>query len=282
MSADVTVSLPTIAILGAGSMGRAILSGLLRPTVSVDGDVQVTNRSRERAAEFADTDGVTAYATSDAADANTRAVAGARIVLVAVKPAMVSDLLDEIAPSLKPGTIIVSVAAGVSVAAFEARLPASVSVVRAMPNTPAIVGRAVTGLSAGTRSSEADVALVRSLFETVGEVVEVPENQLDALSTISGSGPAYVFYLVEQLTAAAIDKGFSAEQAAQLVNGTFLGATELLMQSGTSPHDLRVQVTSPHGTTEKAVEVLETGGIKDLFDRATDAALARAREIAAG
>jgi pyrroline-5-carboxylate reductase len=263
-------------------MGRAILSGLLAPSVEVVGGIRVTNRSSERAAELAAAPGVTAFATADDPDANRRAVAGAAIVLVAVKPAMVPELLDEIAASLEPGAIVVSVAAGVTVATFEAHLPSTVSVVRSMPNTPAIVGRAVTGLSAGTRSSEADLALVRSLFETVGTVVEVPESQLDALSTISGSGPAYVFLLIEAMTAAAVEKGFTAEQAAQLVDGTFAGASELLVASGKTPTELRIQVTSPKGTTERAIAVLQDADLPTLFTRATDAALARARELAAG
>ncbi|WP_434056699.1 pyrroline-5-carboxylate reductase [Leifsonia sp. McL0608] len=261
-------------------MGRAILSGLQKPDVKVEGGIRVTNRTGARAAEFAGVSGITAYATDDNADANRLAVDGAEIVLVAVKPHMVPDLLREIADSVTPGAVIVSVAAGVTIATFERHLPGSVSVVRSMPNTPAIVGRAVTGISGGPRSSPDDLALVRTLFETVGEVVEVPEGELDALSTISGSGPAYVFYLVEQLTATAIDKGFTPEQARTLVHGTFLGASELLVASGEDPAELRRRVTSPNGTTERAIGVLESADLKALFDRATDAALARARELA--
>jgi pyrroline-5-carboxylate reductase len=280
MTDTTNVTLPTIALLGAGSMGRAILSGLVAPGVTVDGGIRVTNRSEARAAELASTPGVTAYATESRADANRAAVDGAEIVLVAVKPAMVPDLLREIAASLTPGAVVVSVAAGVTTATFESLLPETVTVVRSMPNTPAIVGKAVTGISPGSRAEPDDLDLVRSLFETVGEVVEVPESQLDALSTISGSGPAYVFYLIEQLTAAAVGKGFTPEQAAQLVNGTFLGASELLVSSGEDPAELRRRVTSPGGTTERAVTVLESADLAALFARATDAALARARELA--
>ena len=276
------VSLPAIAILGAGSMGRAILSGLLAPTVEVSGGIRVTNRSAARAAEFVDVDAVTAWATDDEPEANRLAVAGASIVLVAVKPPMVPALLDEIADALEPGAIVVSVAAGVTVATFEQRLPEGVAVLRSMPNTPAIVGNAVTGLSAGTRSTPEQLALVTRVFETVGEVVVVPEEKLDALSTISGSGPAYVFFLIEQLTAVAVQKGFTPEEAAVLVNGTFLGASQLLAASESTPAELRRQVTSPKGTTERAVAVLQDGGVDELFARATDAALARARELAAG
>lgn len=282
MSADAPVRLPAIAFLGAGSMARAILTGLLQPGIEVDGGIRATNRSAEKAAELAALPGVVAYATETDAAANRTAVAGARLVVVAVKPAMVPALLEEIADALEPGAIVVSVAAGVTVATFESLLPESVSVIRSMPNTPAVVGRAVTGVSAGTRSSEADLALAVSLFETVGEVLVVPEAQIDALSTISGSGPAYVFYLIEQFTAAAIDKGFTPEQAAVMVEGTFRGASELLAASDDGPVELRRRVTSPKGTTERAVAVLEEAGFKQTFDRATDAALARARELAAG
>ncbi|ANF32445.1 pyrroline-5-carboxylate reductase [Leifsonia xyli] len=275
------LTLPTIAMLGAGSMGRAILSGLLAPGVQVAG-IRVTNRSEAKAAELAGTPGVTAYATETEADANRLAVDGAQVVLVAVKPAMVRDLLAEIADSLAPETVVVSVAAGVTAATMESLLPDSVSVVRAMPNTPAVVGQAVTGVSAGSRTDPSDLDVVRALFETVGEVVEVPESQLDALSTISGSGPAYVFLLMEALTEAAVQKGFTPEQAATLVNGTFLGASQLLVSSGEDPAELRRRVTSPNGTTERAIAVLTDADLPALFARATDAALARARELAAG
>ena len=281
MTTTAPVTLPAIAFLGAGSMAKAVLAGLLKPEVTVEGGIRTTNRSAAKAAELADTSGVTAWATETEPNANKLAVTGAGIVIVAVKPPMVPDLLRDIADSLAPGTLVVSVAAGVTVATFESLLPANVAVIRSMPNTPAVVGMAVTGLSAGTRSTPEQMALATALFETVGEVLVVPEDKIDALSTISGSGPAYVFYLIEQLTLTAIDKGFSPAEAATMVNGTFLGASALLAVSDLTPSELRRQVTSPKGTTERAVQQLETGGLKQLFDRATDAALARARELAA-
>lgn len=276
------VTLPTIAFLGAGSMAKAVLHGLLQPGIEIDGGIRATNRSAANAAELSALDGVTAYATETDAAANRSAVAGAKLVVVAVKPAMVPDLLREIADALEPDAIVVSVAAGVTVATFESLLPSTVAVIRSMPNTPALVGRAVTGVAAGTRSSDDDLALAVTLFETVGDVIVVPEEQIDALSTISGSGPAYVFYLIEQLTAAAVGKGFTPEQAALMVQGTFRGASELLAASDVDPTELRRRVTSPKGTTERAVAVLEGAGLERLFDEATDAALARARELAAG
>jgi pyrroline-5-carboxylate reductase len=274
-------TLPRIAILGTGSMGGAILSGLVQPHVEVDGGIIVTNRTRAKAEPLGRLRGVTSLALEERPDANREAVRGAAVVLVAVKPAMVPDLLREIADDLDAGTIVVSVAAGVTVATFESILPEGVAVIRSMPNTPSIVGRGLTGLSAGTRSSDDDLAVVRSVFETVGEVLEVPEEKLDALSTISGSGPAYVFYLVEEFTRTAIGKGFTPEEADLLVSQTFLGAAELLVSSEKTAEELRIQVTSPKGTTERAITVLQAAGLEGVFTEATDAALARARELAA-
>lgn len=260
-------------------MGGAILSGLLQPSVTVAGDIRVTNRSAAKATALSQP-GVLSLSTDDDAEANRRAVEGARLVLVGVKPAMVPDLLREIAPALAADAIVISVAAGVTVATMEGIVAGSV--LRAMPNTPAIVGRAVTGLAAGTRSSEADLALAQSLFKTVGSVIVVPEEKIDALSTVSGSGPAYVFYLIEELTRTAVDLGFTEEQAGIMVGQTFLGAAELLAASASGPAELRRQVTSPKGTTERAIAELEKADLKATFDRASAAALARAKELAAG
>jgi pyrroline-5-carboxylate reductase len=276
------VRLPSLAMLGTGSMNGAILGGLLGPGVEVDGDVRVTTRSAASAAALGARAGVAATSVEEDADANRRAVRGARVVIVGVKPHMVPDLLREVAGDLEPGTVVVSVAAGVTIATFESLLPEHVAVLRSMPNTPSLVGRGVTGLAAGTRSSAEDLALARAVFATVGEVVEVPEDRIDALSTISGSGPAYVFLLIEELTRTAEAKGFGPDEARVLVQGTFRGAVELLAASDDEPAELRRRVTSPKGTTERAVEVLQAADLSGLFDRATDAALARARELAAG
>lgn len=273
------VTLPSIAIIGAGAMGGAILGGLLGPEVAVDGGIRVTNRTEGKAA-LVRHPGVESIALETEPDGNARAVRGASIVLIGVKPAMVTDTLRSIAADLEPGALVVSVAAGITTASMEAAV--TQPVLRAMPNTPSLVGRGVTGLAAGSRASAADLALGRSLFETVGTVVEVPEDRMDALSTVSGSGPAYVFLLVEEFTRAAQGMGFSADEAGLLVSETFLGAMELLAASGRTPEELRRQVTSPNGTTERAIAVLQAADLEGLFARATAAALARARELAAG
>ncbi|WP_460775913.1 pyrroline-5-carboxylate reductase [Microbacterium sp. GXF7504] len=273
-------TLPPIAILGAGSMGGAILSGLVDSGLA--DEVVVTNRTAAKADALAGLEGVTSIALASRPDGNREAAASARIVLIGVKPTMVPDLLTEIAPSLQPGAVVVSLAAGVTIATFERILGPDAVVLRSMPNTPAVVGKAVTGLAAGTNATAEHVAEVRRLFETVGSVIEVPEDQIDELSTISGSGPAYMFLLIEKLTDAAIGKGFTAEQARLMAEQTFIGAAALLDASGEDPAELRRRVTSPKGTTERAIAVLQDARLDEVFAAATDAALARAKELAAG
>jgi len=280
MSAPENTPLPAIAVLGAGSMGGAIVHGLAASGLAASGLV-ATNRTQVKAAELAVLPGVTSVALETSPNGNADAAAAAEIVLIGVKPAMVPALLRELAPSLRPGTIVVSLAAGVTIATCEASLGGEIPVVRSMPNTPAVVGKGVTGIAAGTHAREEHVALVRRLFETVGAVIETEESRIDALSTISGSGPAYVFLLMEAFTRAAEGKGFTREQARLMAEGTFIGAAALLDASDEEPAELRRRVTSPGGTTERAIAVLDAAGIEATFAEATDAALARARELAA-
>lgn len=278
---DAITSLPSIAILGAGSMGGAILHGLVAAGLSAGG-VTATNRSIAKAAELADLEGVTSVALEVNPNGNIEAAASADVVLIGVKPAMVPDLLDEIAPHLRDGAVVVSLAAGVTLDTFARHLGAGVATLRSMPNTPSLVGKGVTGLAAGPAASADDVAVVRALFETVGAVLEVPEEQIDALSTISGSGPAYVFLLVEEFTKSAVRMGFDDAQARLLAEQTFIGATTLLAASDVDPAELRRRVTSPKGTTERAVAVLQEARLDDTFTEAAEAALVRAKELAEG
>ena len=270
-----------IAFIGTGSMGGAILSGLLKSGFNPDA-VSVSTSSTASAERLADEFGVLSYAMENGDDANQMAVAGANVVLIGVKPKYVIEVLKDIADSLDDNALVICVAAGITTHAMEEVLPEDVGVVRAMPNTPAIVGRAVTGVSAGSRSTDWAMKTAQELFETVGKVLLVDESKIDALSTISGSGPAYVFLLIEELTAAAKKQGFNDAEAALLVNETFLGASELLVHSNKSPADLRRQVTSPNGTTERAIAVMQAANLQKMFADATDAALARAKELALG
>lgn len=270
--------LPRIAILGAGSMGGAILAGLLDSGLAAEG-VAVTNRTAEKAAAI-DLPGVDSHALETDPAANAIALDGARVVILGVKPAMIADLLRDVAPHLHPDAIVVSVAAGVTTATMEGVIPNPVA--RAMPNTPSLVRRGVTGLAAGSSITPEQLAVARAVFETVGAVIELGEDRIDALSTISGSGPAYVFLLIEQLTGTALRMGFSPEEARLMVEQTFLGASELLAASDADPAELRRRVTSPNGTTMRAIAIMEEADLGGMFDRATAAALARAKEMAAG
>jgi len=273
------VNIKRIAIIGTGSMGSAILSGLLKSGFNPD-NVSVSTKSTASAERLADELGVLSFAMENGEDANQMAVAGADVVVIAVKPAYVIETLSDIADSLDDDALVISVAAGITTKAMEETLPDDVSVVRAMPNTPAIVGSAVTGISAGSRADKGAIETAVQLFKTVGTSIVLDEAKIDALSTISGSGPAYVFYLIEQLTAVAKKMGFSDAEAATLVNETFLGSAQLLIESGKSPQELRKQVTSPNGTTEKAIAVMSEADLEKMFTEATTAALARAKELA--
>lgn len=263
-------------------MGGAILHGVVASGIRVEGGIFATNRTAEKAQQLRELDGVHSIALEDNPHGNAEAAAAARIVIVGVKPAMVPDLLTEIAPHLRDDAIVVSLAAGVTLQTFARGLGDGVSVIRSMPNTPATVGKAVTGLASAGGVNDEERSLVRRLFETVGAVIEVPEEQIDALSTISGSGPAYVFLLIEEFTRAAVAKGFAEIDARLMAEQTFIGATALLEASQEDPAELRRRVTSPKGTTERAIAVLQEAHLDQVFAKATDAALARAKELAAG
>lgn len=275
------MNIKRIAIIGTGSMGSAILSGLLKSGFNPD-DVSVSTKSTASAERLADEVGVLSFAMENGDDANQMAVDGANVVLICVKPAYVTEVLADIADSLDDNALVISVAAGVTTKAMEHVLPDDVGVIRAMPNTPAIVGRAITGIAAGSRATDWSVETAVQLFETVGKTLVLDESRIDELGTISGSGPAYFFLLVENLMAAAKHQGFSDEDAKVLVSETFLGAAELLVYSEKSPEALRKQVTSPNGTTERAIARMSQEDLKKMFIEATDAALARSKELAAG
>jgi pyrroline-5-carboxylate reductase len=269
----------TVAILGAGSMGTAILAGMIKGHIKPE-HVKVTARRVDSAEALAKKFGVTAYATEYQPNANSLAVEGAKVVLLSVKPTYVVEVLEQIRKVIAEDALVISVAAGVTTATIEEHLPSSVAVIRAMPNTPALIKLGVTGISVGSRATQEQLAIATELFNGVGKTLVIPEEQIDALSTISGSGPAYVFYFIEEFIKTAVSQGFTNDEAYLMVTQTFLGASELLAQTHGDPAELRRQVTSPNGTTMKAVAVLEEGNLHDLFFKATTAALNRAREIA--
>jgi pyrroline-5-carboxylate reductase len=268
--------LPRIAILGTGNMGGAILQGLTGPGVSSEG-IRVTTRSESSASKLRAA-GVAADSLELAPSANSEAVRDADIIVLAVKPAQIVGLIAEIASAAKPEAILVSVAAGITLSTMEEAWPGAL--VRTMPNTPAQVGLGVTGIAPGSRVSEDELALVRSMCETFGDVIEVQESEINALSSFSGSGPAYVYFLMERFMEVAMERGFSDEAARVMVEGTFRGAAELLARSGESPQTLREAVTSPAGTTAAALGVFGDADLAGIIRAATDAAIARAEEMA--
>jgi len=276
---DTATGLPAIAFIGAGSMGGALIRGLVAAGVSVDGGIRAVNRTEAKAAPLREL-GVTSLAYETQDDATERVLRGAKVVVLGVKPAGIPDVLDEIAGLLEPDAVVVSIAAGVTLASMADRV--TNPVVRTMPNTPSLVRQGITGIAAGPRATTSIVALVSRVFETVGRVVVLPEDRIDALSAISGSGPAYVYLFAEALTEAARRLGFGEEDARVLAEGTFVGAAALLDASGEDPAELRRRVTSPKGTTERAIAVLEAADLPATFTAAAEAAVARARELAQG
>lgn len=282
MSAAQHLRPASVAILGLGSMGGAILQGLLAQDES-PASIRVTTRSQARADALTPHSSVTVYSTEQDPAANRHAVRDADVVILGLKPAMIPEVLQDVADSLNPHALVISVAAGVTISSMQALLSATVSVVRAMPNTPALVGRGMTGLVAPDSVPAPLVETARELFESVGKVLIVEtEAQLDAVTAVSGSGPAYVFLLIEKFRAAAEALGFSPEDAALLVQETFLGASLLLDETGVEPDELRSRVTSPGGTTERALAVLGETDLEGIFRDALNAAVRRSQELAAG
>ena len=270
-----------LTFLGCGSMNEAILGGILAGGMP-PAQVSATVRRSERAAELRERyDGVTVLAGSEDPEANRTAAAGADVVVVGVKPVGVADLLAEISPALRPGTVVISVAAAVSLELLEAGLPDGQPVIRAMPNTPSRLGRGVTSISAGTHATEATISLAADLFGPTGRVVQVPEEQVDAVSAVSGSGPAYAFYLAEAMARAGVELGLDPELSAVLARDTVAGAGYMLAEPGADAAALRRAVTSPNGPTEAAIRTFDAEGLPDVVARGARAAAERAVAITA-
>ncbi|MGD9528864.1 pyrroline-5-carboxylate reductase [Pseudonocardia sp.] len=260
-----------IAVLGAGKIGEALLAGLLAAG-RAPADLVFSERHPERAAEL------TARLGVPSADIAT-AVAEAEMVVVAVKPQDIAPVLDELAASLKPATAVVSLCAGLPTSRFEAVLPTGTSVVRVMPNTPMLVGEAMSAVSPGTHATEEHLIAVEKMLGAVGRVVRVPETQQDAVTALSGSGPAYFFFLVEAMIDAGILLGLPRAVAADLIVQSAFGAARMLRESSDHPVILREAVTSPAGTTIAAIRELERHGVRAALIDAIEAARDRSVEL---
>jgi pyrroline-5-carboxylate reductase len=265
-----------VAILGAGTIGESLLSGLLSGGWRKPEEVVVTVRDEERASELAERHGV--HATLS----NTEAVAGATLIVIAVKPQDFDTLLGEIGGVLTPEQTVLSVAAAIPTATIEAKVAPGVPVVRAMPNRPATVHEGIAGICAGAHAGEEHLRLAEEALSHLGAVVQVPERYMDAVTAVSGSGPAYFALLAEAMIEAGILLGLSREISTQLVVQTMFGTAKLLRDEGLHPVELREQVTSPGGTTIRAIRELELAGVRAAFLNAIQAAMERSRELAAG
>jgi pyrroline-5-carboxylate reductase len=265
-----------IAIVGCGKIGEALLAGLLSTGWRRPEEIVVTGRRDERLDELAKRHGVTATRS------NAEAVNGAGVVVIAVKPQDFDGLLGEIGGLLSTDQVVVSVAAAVPTATIERRLAEPVPVLRSMPNTPATVHEGVAGLCAGAHAGEEHLAVAEDVLTHVGRVVRVPEAYMDAVTAVSGSGPAYFALLAEAMIEAGILLGLSREVSTDLVVQTMLGTAKLLRDEQMHPVELREMVTSPGGTTIRAIHELEQAGVRAAFLNAIQAAMVRSRELAAG
>jgi len=264
-----------IAFLGAGNMAGALIKGLLRAKACAPDDVWAVDVRQERLEELAEVHGVrTGQDLGEAAG-------WADVVVLATKPQVFDRLLPAVSAALREDALVVSVAAGVSVRTIEAHMPEGARVVRTMPNTPALVDAGATAIAPGTHASEEDLALVRGIFDSVGVTVRVDEYLLDAVTGLSGSGPAYIFLVIEALADAGVKVGLHRDSAQLLAAQTVLGAAKLLIETGEHPGRLKDMVTSPGGTAIAGLHTLEAGGLRTTLINAVEAATDRSKELGA-
>jgi pyrroline-5-carboxylate reductase len=265
-----------LAVLGAGTIGESLIGGLLSSGWREPGEIVATGRREERLAELAEKHGVQTTLS------NTEAVANAAIVVIAVKPQDFAVLLGEIGPVLSVEQTVLSVAAAIPTSQIEGRISPGVPVVRAMPNAPAVVHEGIAGICAGAHADEAHLALAEDVLSHLGRVVRVPESYMDAVTAVSGSGPAYFALLAEAMIEAGILLGLTRETSSELVIQTMYGTAKLLRDEKIHPVELREAVTSPGGTTIRAIRELEMAGVRAAFLNAIQAAMERSRELASG
>ncbi len=276
ISREAKVPLPEgakIAFLGAGNMAEAIFSGLLRKGVVGAAQVIVSDVRDLRLESLVKQYGVTV------ARSNAEAVAQANIVVLAVKPQSLASLLAEIRHAVTDRHLVISVAAGVTLGEIERGLGVASRLVRSMPNVCAMVGEAATAIAAGSHVHEGDVGMVKTIFEAVGLCLEVDENLMDAVTGLSGSGPAYLFLIIDALADAGVKVGLPREEASQLAAQTVKGAAEMLLRTGEHPGRLKDMVTSPGGTAIAGVATLEAGGLRTTLINAVETATRRAGEL---
>jgi pyrroline-5-carboxylate reductase len=263
----------TIGFIGAGNMAEALIKGLLAAGVVEAAQIAGSDPRRERVNELKSRYGI--HATAHNEDVMRRA----EVVVLSVKPQILPAVCDQIAPYLNPRAPVISIAAGVPLAVIEAHLPPGTRVVRVMPNTPALVGAGAAAIAAGAHATDEDVAIAKRLFDAVGTSVILDEGQLDAVTGLSGSGPAYVFLIIEALSDAGVKMGLSRYNAQALAAQTVLGSAKLLLDTGEHPGRLKDMVTSPGGTAIAGLHTLEAGGLRTTLINAVETATRRSREL---
>lgn len=264
----------TTAIFGAGVMGETLLSGLLRSGRPAD-DIVITEKRGDHAATLRERYGVRVLDNAQAAEV-------AEVLVLVVKPQDMDGLLGEIRDHIAPGNLVVSLAAGIPTAYLESRLPEGSSVVRVMPNTPALVDQGMAAISPGRNCTQDHLAEAEALLASCGKVLQIAEKHQDAVTAISGSGPAYIFYVVESMIEAGVLLGLPRATSTELVVQTLYGAATMLRETGEHPTVLRERVSSPGGTTMAAIRQLEDHKVRAAFMTAMEAAAARSAELAAG
>lgn len=265
-----------LAIIGGGKMGEALVAGLMHAGWADPGDIVVAEIHDERREHLTSLYAVAT--TGDTADA----VGKAESVVIAVKPQDIDDVLAAMGPAVRPGQLVISIAAGIPIAVIERALGAAVAVVRAMPNTPALLREGAAAIAAGTHAGPEHMARADEILSAVCRIVHLPEKYIDAVTGLSGTGPAYVFFLAEALIEAGVGVGLPRDVAYELSIQTLLGAARMLRETSKHPVELREEVTSPAGTTVAAMRVLERAGVRSAFLDAVRAATERSRELAEG
>lgn len=266
----------SVIFIGCGNMGSALVSGTLNSGLIGKDKVLVSDVRPERLKYIREKEGVSTT------ESNIEAVEKSDIVVLAVKPQVISKVLSEIKEVVTGDKIIISIAAGVTTAFIEEALGKEVPVVRVMPNTPALVRAGASGISPGKYAGEEEEAIAEEMMRAVGIVVRVPEEMLDAVTALSGSGPAYIFHIVELLIEAGIEMGLSEDDARKLVGQTVLGSARMVMETGESLRVLKERVVSPGGTTEAALKYLEEKGFQKILTAAVKEAAKRSKELSTG
>lgn len=262
-----------IGFVGGGNMAEAIIRSLLDGGLCLASDILVSDVRRERLAHLRGGFGV------DVAESNTACAESSDIVILAIKPQSMAAVLEELSRARTDGTLVISIAAGITTAAIEGALGAKAAVVRVMPNTPALIGEGMSIWARGRGLGDEGANYTRCILRALGKELEVGEELMDAATALSGSGPAYVFYLLEAMEKAGVELGFSAAQALPIAIQTVIGAARLVETSGVRPEELRRRVTSPGGTTAAALKMLEEHHVRKAFVAAIKAACARAGEL---